>query len=70
MLEFWYVSALSIGCMILLLVVCILLFRMNRYIKDQRQRQVTAQWVPLLADIIHNECCNADGAASWEYPSL
>jgi hypothetical protein len=23
-----------------------------------------------LADIIHNECCNADGAASWEYPSL
>lgn len=48
MLGFWYVSALSIGCMIFLLVACILLFRMNRSIKDQRQRQVTAQWLPLL----------------------
>lgn len=48
MLEIWYLSALAIGCVILLLVLCILLFRFSRHVKDRRRRRVTARWQPLL----------------------
>ncbi|MBH0202837.1 MAG: HEAT repeat domain-containing protein [Nitrospira sp.] len=48
MLELWYVTALSIACMILLLLVGILLFRMSRHAKQRRRQRVTALWQPLL----------------------
>ncbi|TKB78233.1 MAG: HEAT repeat domain-containing protein [Nitrospira sp.] len=48
MLELWYVTALSIACMILLLLAGILLSRMSRHAKERRRQRVTALWQPLL----------------------
>jgi hypothetical protein len=48
MLELWYFTALSIGCVILLLLVCILIFRVNRRTQERRRRHVTELWQPLL----------------------
>ena len=46
--EFWSLAALLIGCVILLLLACILVFRVNRQVKDLRRRRVADLWQPLL----------------------
>ena len=48
MLELWYLTALSIGCMVLLLLAGILFFRMSRHAKERRRQRVTDLWQPLL----------------------
>lgn len=61
-LELWYITALSIGCIILLLLTSILLFRRNRFAKEQRQQRIITQWRPLL-----EQCANH---VSQPLPSL
>jgi HEAT repeat protein len=46
--EVWTFAALLVGCIILLLLIGILLFRVNRHAKDLRRRRVTERWQPLL----------------------
>jgi HEAT repeat protein len=58
MLELWYFSAFSIGCMILLLLAGILLFRMSRHAKERRRQRVTELWQPLL-ERCHNNSIKA-----------
>ncbi len=48
MLELWYFTALSIGCLILLLLLGILFFRLSHHAKERRRQRVTALWQPLL----------------------
>lgn len=46
--ELWVLTALTIGCMILVLLTVILLFRRNRLGEERRQQRIITQWRPLL----------------------
>lgn len=48
MLELWYLTSFSIGCLILLLLAGILFSRMSRHANERRRQRITELWQPLL----------------------
>jgi HEAT repeat protein len=51
-LDLWYISAVALGGIIVLLLASILLFRRNRLASQQRQQRITQEWGPLLAQSV------------------
>ncbi len=52
-LEIWYVSASSLGLIIILLLASILLFRRSRLAKQHRQQRIITQWRPILEQCVN-----------------
>ncbi len=46
--EMWHAAALSIGCIIILLLASILFFRRNRLVGERRRQRIIREWTPLL----------------------
>lgn len=51
-LDFWYISAIALCGIVLLLFISILLFRRNRLASQRRHQRITQEWGPLLTQCL------------------